>query len=213
MVPCLTIWVPSPKPTWWEEKAYSYMLSTHTHTHTHTLMIQHNKKVKMHAKTISFFFFFWGRVSLYSPGCPETCSVDQAVPASWVLGVKLSTTIAWPKDIFLIIFSFFKFHFSSCNPKEVMYGLCIRYYSQFFLYLLLEMEPKVLHMLGKHFTNELHLQLLVVCFFFLFFFPLRQGPTMWLRLPLNQNLCSSASEIVDYRHMPSHQALFKWCLK
>jgi hypothetical protein len=90
-----------------------------------------------------------------------------------------------------------------------MYGLCIRYYSQFFLYLLLEMEPKVLHMLGKHFTNELHLQLLVVCFFFLFFFPLRQGPTMWLRLPLNQNLCSSASEIVDYRHMPSHQALFK----
>jgi hypothetical protein len=49
------------------------------------------------------FVCFWGRVSLYSPGCPRTHSVDQAdlelrnLPASpyQVLGLKACTTTAW----------------------------------------------------------------------------------------------------------------------
>jgi hypothetical protein len=49
----------------------------------------------------SFFFFFWDRVSLYSPGCPGTHSVDQAglehrnppVSASRVLGLKACATL------------------------------------------------------------------------------------------------------------------------
>jgi hypothetical protein len=59
---------------------------------------------------INFLFFFWcfgflvfgDRVSLYSPGCPETHSVDQAglklrnppASASQVLGLKACTTTA-----------------------------------------------------------------------------------------------------------------------
>jgi hypothetical protein len=46
------------------------------------------------------FFFFWDRVSLYSPGCPGTHFVDQAglelrnlpASASQVLGLKVCTT-------------------------------------------------------------------------------------------------------------------------
>jgi pyrrolidone-carboxylate peptidase len=47
--------------------------------------------------------FFQDRVSLYSPGCPGTHSVDQAglelrnppASASQVLGLKVCTTTAW----------------------------------------------------------------------------------------------------------------------
>jgi hypothetical protein len=47
-----------------------------------------------------FGWFFWDRVSLYSPGCPGTHSVDQAglklrnppASASWVLGLKACAT-------------------------------------------------------------------------------------------------------------------------
>jgi hypothetical protein len=47
-----------------------------------------------------FFFFFWDRVSLYSPGYPGAHFVDQAglelrnppASASWVLGLKVCTT-------------------------------------------------------------------------------------------------------------------------
>jgi hypothetical protein len=54
-------------------------------------------------------FVFRDRVSLYSPGCPGTHSVDQAglefryLPASGsqVLGLKTSTTTAWPLFLFL----------------------------------------------------------------------------------------------------------------
>jgi hypothetical protein len=50
------------------------------------------------AQESNFFFFFRGRVSLCSPGCPGTHSVDQAVfelrnlPASQVLGLKACAT-------------------------------------------------------------------------------------------------------------------------
>jgi hypothetical protein len=50
------------------------------------------------------FIFFWDRVSLYSPGCPGTHSVDQAglelrnlpASASQVLGLKAWATTARP---------------------------------------------------------------------------------------------------------------------
>jgi hypothetical protein len=58
------------------------------------------------------FLFFWDRVSLYSPGCPGTHSVDQAglelrnspAFASQVLGLKACATTAWPLYLFLIMF-------------------------------------------------------------------------------------------------------------
>jgi hypothetical protein len=58
----------------------------------------------------SFFFFFRDRVSLYSPGCPGTRSVDQAgleprnLPAcvSQVLGLKVCATTA-PQSIFIYL--------------------------------------------------------------------------------------------------------------
>jgi hypothetical protein len=51
---------------------------------------------------LGLFFFFFDRVSLYSPGCPETHSVDQAglelrnlpASASQVLGLKAYATTA-----------------------------------------------------------------------------------------------------------------------
>jgi hypothetical protein len=50
-----------------------------------------------------FVFVFGDRVSLYSPGCPGTHSVDQAglelrnppTSASQVLGLKVCATTAW----------------------------------------------------------------------------------------------------------------------
>jgi hypothetical protein len=50
---------------------------------------------------VTLIFFFWDRVSLYSPGCPGTHFVDQAglklrnlpASASWVLGLKACTTM------------------------------------------------------------------------------------------------------------------------
>jgi hypothetical protein len=58
-----------------------------------------------------FVFFFRDRVSLYSPGCHGTHSVDQAglefrnLPAFayQVLGIKACTTTARLKDLFIII--------------------------------------------------------------------------------------------------------------
>jgi hypothetical protein len=52
---------------------------------------------------IFVFFFFQDKVSLYSPGCPRTHSVDQAglklrnqpAFASKVLGLKALATTAW----------------------------------------------------------------------------------------------------------------------
>ena len=54
----------------------------------------------------SCLFVFWDRVSLYSPGCPGTYSVDQAglelrnppASASQVLGLKACATTAWLKN-------------------------------------------------------------------------------------------------------------------
>jgi hypothetical protein len=48
-----------------------------------------------------FVWFFRDRVSLCSPGCPGTHSVDQAdlelrnLPASQVVGLKACATTAW----------------------------------------------------------------------------------------------------------------------
>jgi hypothetical protein len=61
-----------------------------------------------------FFFFFLvfrDRVSQYSPGCPETHSVDQAglelrnppASASQVLGSKACATTAWQNIIYLLL--------------------------------------------------------------------------------------------------------------
>jgi hypothetical protein len=56
------------------------------------------------------FFFFKDRISLCSPGCPGTHSVDQAglklrnppasASASQVLGLKACSTTAWWKEFF-----------------------------------------------------------------------------------------------------------------
>jgi hypothetical protein len=59
-----------------------------------------------------FVLFVFDRVSLCSPGCPETCSVDQAgfelrdLPAfaSPVLGMKACTTL--PGFLFCFLFIF-----------------------------------------------------------------------------------------------------------
>jgi hypothetical protein len=60
-----------------------------------------------------FFFFFRDRVSLYSPGCPGTHSVDQAglelknppASASQVLGLKMCATT--PGLMGVVFFFFF----------------------------------------------------------------------------------------------------------
>jgi hypothetical protein len=66
-------------------------------------------------KTFFFFFLvFWDRVSLCSPGCPRTHSVDQAglelrnlpASASQVLGLKAcATTPSWVKTFIVMITS------------------------------------------------------------------------------------------------------------
>jgi hypothetical protein len=62
-----------------------------------------NFKLNKVVSKMSFFFFFQDRVSLYSPGCPGTHSVDQAglklrdppASASQELGLKACATTAW----------------------------------------------------------------------------------------------------------------------
>jgi hypothetical protein len=64
-------------------------------------------KIK-HKKIVFCFVFFRDRVSLYSPGCPGTHSVDQAglelrnppAFASQVLGLKACSTTPGHKNIF-----------------------------------------------------------------------------------------------------------------
>jgi hypothetical protein len=69
-----------------------------------------------HYSSIQFFFFFFfflvfqDRVSLCSPGCPGTHSVDQAglklrnllASASWVLGLKAGPTMPWLQFLSLL---------------------------------------------------------------------------------------------------------------
>jgi hypothetical protein len=66
----------------------------------------------IHLKIIFFFLVFQDRVSLCSPGCPGTHSVDQAglklrdppASASQVLGLKAHATTAQQKYIYIYIF-------------------------------------------------------------------------------------------------------------
>jgi hypothetical protein len=69
-----------------------WVLLTHTHTHI------------CHLFTCLFVCLFWEKVSLCNLGYPGTGSEDQSCPwthrhpptsASWVLGLKVYTTIAW----------------------------------------------------------------------------------------------------------------------
>jgi hypothetical protein len=67
----------------------------------------HVTKSSLFFSFLFFFFSFWDRVSLCSPGYPGTCSVDQAglelrdPPASpsWVLELKVWTA-TWPHKMF-----------------------------------------------------------------------------------------------------------------
>jgi hypothetical protein len=84
---------------------YIYIyICTHTHTHTHT-----HTKDSFDYDFFSFgfwFLVFQDRVSLCSPGCPRTHSVDQAglklrnppASASRVLGLKAYATTAQLKQ-------------------------------------------------------------------------------------------------------------------
>jgi hypothetical protein len=64
---------------------------------------------------LSLLFVFQDRVSLYSPGCPETYSVDQAghklrnplASPSQVLGLKVCTTTARAKHFLIPIINFY----------------------------------------------------------------------------------------------------------
>jgi hypothetical protein len=64
-----------------------------------------------------FFLLFQNRVSLYSPGCPVTYSVDQTglelrnlpASASRVLGLKMCATIAWLCNTFKVLYKIFMF--------------------------------------------------------------------------------------------------------
>jgi hypothetical protein len=61
----------------------------------------HNFLALSYLRMIYIFFFFWDRVSLFSPGCPGTHFVDQAglkfrnppASASQVLGLKACVTV------------------------------------------------------------------------------------------------------------------------
>jgi hypothetical protein len=70
--------------------------------------------VNRHHDQLSLSFdFFRDRVSLYSPGCPGTHSVDQAglelrnppASASQVLGIKACATTARPKSTLIRTFN------------------------------------------------------------------------------------------------------------
>ena len=66
-----------------------------------------------------FAFVFQDRVSLHSPCCPGTCSVDQAGPelrdppasTSQVLGLMAWATTAWFKRVCLFLFILHNFYY------------------------------------------------------------------------------------------------------
>ena len=72
-------------------------------------------------------FVFQDRVSLYSPACPRTHFVDQVVlelrgqpaSASWVLGLKVCATTAWPRRFFCCCTFLFWFGFSCCGEAMI----------------------------------------------------------------------------------------------
>jgi hypothetical protein len=78
------------------------------------------------------FCFFRDRISLYSPDCPGTHSVDQAglelrnLPASasqsQVLGLKVCTTTAWIFFFFLKIYFIYVSTLSHQIPLQMVVG-------------------------------------------------------------------------------------------
>ena len=92
-------WVQFPATTWWLTAICNEIWCP-------LLVCLKTVTVYSH-KQIRFFFWgegwFWDRVSLYSPGCPGTHSVNQAglklrnppASASRVLGLKAWATTAW----------------------------------------------------------------------------------------------------------------------
>lgn len=56
-----------------------------------------------------FCFYFWERVSLYSPGWPGTLFVDPPISVSWVLNLiqALVSSPSPPDNLFIYIFCFY----------------------------------------------------------------------------------------------------------
>jgi hypothetical protein len=85
-----------------------------------------SNSVLTYIKFIFYFFGFQDRVSLCSPGCPGTHSVDHAglelrnlpASASQVLGLKSCTTTAQLSSSFFFFFFFHKINLKSqANPR------------------------------------------------------------------------------------------------
>jgi hypothetical protein len=85
-----------------------------------------------------FGLVFPDRVSLCSPGCPGTHSVDQAglklrnppASASQVLGLKARTTMPGMAFFYVCIFIFFSNIFSPATYSQKERGLCIHVYER-----------------------------------------------------------------------------------
>jgi hypothetical protein len=92
-------------------------------------------------------FFFWDRVSLCSPGCPGTHSVNQAglklrnlpASASQVLGLKTCATTTW----LLFLFLFFWLNVQYLN---------LLIYRNVFLFISWKCGSLVINYLYKHFV-------------------------------------------------------------
>ena len=102
--PSLTLAPGEPNASGVPGHLYSPVFTPITHyPHTHTIMQKYILKYFCFIYLFCFFFFFRDRVSLCSPGCSGTHSVDQVglelrdlpASASQVLRLKACTTTVW----------------------------------------------------------------------------------------------------------------------